>query len=71
MPKSNAANGFEVAERRTVANEADASDKGLAPTVRAKSLESETKDAADGADANITPDSGTPESNGAGWRGRL
>jgi hypothetical protein len=70
LPKSNAA-GFEAAERRTIADEADGSGKGLTPTVPAKSLESKTKDAADGADANITPGSGTPESNGAGWRGRL
>jgi hypothetical protein len=57
IPKSDAADGFEVAERRTVANEADGSGKGLVQTVPAKSLGSKAKDAADGADANITPGS--------------
>jgi hypothetical protein len=71
MPKSNVANGFEVAERRTVANEADDSDEGLVQTVRAKSLDPQTKDAADGADANITRQSGPGECTGTAWRKRL
>ena len=71
MPKSNAANGFEVAERRTVANEPDGSGKELVQTVRAKSLDPQTKDAADGADANITPHSSRGECAGTSWRRRL
>jgi hypothetical protein len=71
MAKANAANGFEVAERRTVANEADGSGKGLAQTVRAKSLKSNAGDTADGADANITHHSGPGERTGTAWRRRL
>jgi hypothetical protein len=65
IPKSNAANGFALADQRTVANNADGSGGGLAPTVRATTLKPNGEGAADGADASITPDSGKPASDGA------
>jgi hypothetical protein len=71
VPKSNVANDFAMAGRRTVANDADGSGKGLVQTVRTKSLECKTKDTADGADANITQHSGSGECTGKAWRRRL
>jgi hypothetical protein len=50
MPKPNPANGFAAAPLRTVANDADGSGRGNAPTVRANPLKT---NAGDGADAKI------------------
>jgi hypothetical protein len=57
-------NSFAAARRQTVANDADGSGKEPVATARAKSLKSNAGGAADGADANITRLSGTPESDG-------
>ncbi len=71
MPKSNPANGFAAPVLRTVANDADGSGNGNAPTVRANPLKTNAGTAADGADANRPPQS-APEKTGApGWRARL
>jgi hypothetical protein len=68
-PKSNPANGFSARSLRTVAYDADGSGNG--PTVRANPLETYGETAADGADANIPPQS-APERTGAnGWRAKL
>ena len=70
MPKSEPANGFAGQSLRTVAHDADGSGKGNAPTVRAKPLKTNAGNAADGADANLPPQS-APENAGApGWRAR-
>ena len=70
-PKSNPANGFAAQSLRTVADDADGSGNGNAPTVRANPLKNNAGTAADGADANPPPQS-APEKTGApGWRARL
>jgi hypothetical protein len=68
VPKSNPPNGFAAPSRRTVANDAADGDGGPTRTVRANPLKSNGTIAADGADANLPPQS-APEQ--AGWRARL
>jgi hypothetical protein len=70
-PKSNPANSFLAPPPRTVANDADGSSRGGAPTVRANPLKTNAATGADGADAN-PPLQSAPEKAGApGWRARL
>jgi hypothetical protein len=69
--KSNLAKGFAAQSVRTVADAADASGNGHAPTVRANPLKTSAGIAADDADANPPPQS-APEKTGApGWSTRL
>jgi hypothetical protein len=73
MPKSNSANA--AAPLRPVVHNVDSSADGSGgrdtPTVRANPLKSDTRTAADGADAN-SPAQSTPEKAGTpGWRARL
>ncbi|MFZ3328884.1 MAG: hypothetical protein WA231_24780, partial [Methylocella sp.] len=60
-PKSNPANGFAAPPLRTVPNDADGpadgSGLGGASTVRANLLKTNAETAADGADANLPPQS--------------
>ena len=71
MPKSNPANGFAAQSAQTVADAADGSGNGNAPTVRANPLKTNAGTAADDADANH-PLQSAPEKAGApGWRARL
>jgi hypothetical protein len=71
MPKSNPANGFAAQPLRTVARDADGSDNGNAPTVRANLLKTKAGTAADGADANPPPQSGPEKTGAPGWSTRL
>src|SRR5262249_18465906 len=66
-PKSNPANGFTPPKLRTIANDAD--DNG-AQTVRAKALNHNEEDGADGADAKVAHCSAVGES-GPRWSRRL
>jgi hypothetical protein len=66
--KLNANNRFTPAPLRTVADDADGSARGTDPTVRAGPLKSNGGNGADGADANLPPQS-APEK--AGWSARL
>jgi hypothetical protein len=67
-PKPNPANGFKTAPLRTVGEDADGTAQGDDPTVRANPLKPNAGNGADGADANLPPQS-APEK--AGWRARL
>ena len=70
-PKPNPTNGFASPPMRTVANDADGSSQGNAPTVRANPLKTNARNGADGADANY-PSRSAPENAGvSGWRARL
>jgi hypothetical protein len=72
MPKSNPANGFAAQPVRTVARDADGSGNGNAPpTVRANPLKTNAGTAADGADANPPPHSGSEKTGARGWSTRL
>ena len=66
--KLNANNRFTAAPLRTVADDADGRARGTNSTVRASPLKSNGGNGADGADANLPPQS-APEK--AGWRARL
>jgi hypothetical protein len=69
--KSNPANGFAAHSVRTVADAADGSGNGHAPTVRVNPLKNNAGTGADDADANPPPQS-APEKTGApGWSTRL
>jgi hypothetical protein len=57
MSKSNPSNGFGAQSLRTVADDADGSGTANAPTVRANPLKTNAGNAADGADANLPPQS--------------
>src|SRR5262249_49576684 len=57
MLKSSQTNDFAAPDRRTVANDADGKGEGQVLTVRANLLKSNAGIAADGADANLTPQS--------------
>ena len=70
MPKSEPANGFAAQSLRTVAHDADGSGKGNAPTVRANPLKTNAGNAADGADANLPPQSAPENADAPGWRAR-
>ena len=71
MLKSNQTNGLAAPDRRTVANDADGKGEGQVPTVRANLLKSNAGIAADGADANLTPQSGPEKTEAGGWRARI
>ena len=68
MPKSNPGNGFAAQSLRTVGHDADGSGKGNAPTVRANPLKTNAGNAADGADANLPPQSALENADAPGWR---
>jgi hypothetical protein len=68
MAKLNANNRFAAAPLRTVVDDADGRARGTNSTVRASPLKSNGGNGADGADANLPPQS-APEN--AGWRARL
>ncbi len=68
MTKSNPGNGFAVQSLRTVGHDADGSGKGNAPTVRANPLKTKAENAADGADANLPPQSALENADAPGWR---
>jgi hypothetical protein len=70
-PKSNSANGFLAPPLRTVANDADGSGRGGAPTVRANPLKTNAGTAADGADANRPLQSAPEKAGPPAWRTRL
>ena len=70
-PKSNPANGFAAQSVRTVADAADGSGNGHAPTVRANPLKNNAGTAADGADANPPPQSAPEKTGTPGWSTRL
>jgi hypothetical protein len=73
--KSNPANGFAAPPLRTVANEADGpadvGGRGGAEIVRANPLKTNAVTAADGVDANHTPQSAPEKTRAPGWRARL
>jgi hypothetical protein len=71
MPKSNRANGFAAQLLRTAAHDADGSGKGSAPTVRANPLKTNAETVADGADANLPPQSASGKTGAPGWSTRL
>jgi hypothetical protein len=56
---------------RTVANDADGAETGVAPTVRAKALKFKDETVADDADANSPALSSLENGRVAGWRARL
>jgi hypothetical protein len=69
-PNSNTINGFTPPNLRTVANDADGRGDGGAQTVRAKALNHNEEDGADGADANY-PVQSDPGKTDRGWRARI
>jgi hypothetical protein len=71
MPTSNPANGFPAQSLRTVAPDADGSRNGNARTVRANPLKTNDETAADGADANLPPQSARENAGAPGWSTRL
>jgi len=70
-PKSNPTNGSAATPPRTVANNADGNGRGHAPTDSADPLKTRTGTAADGADANLPPQSAPEKIGESGWRARL
>jgi hypothetical protein len=68
MPKSNPDNGFAAQSLRTVGHNADDSGKGNAPIARANPLKSNVRNAADGTDANLPPQSAPENAGVPGWR---
>jgi hypothetical protein len=64
IPKSNPCNGFAALSLRTVGYDADGGGKHNAPTVRANPLKTNSRNAADGTDANLPPQS-APENDSA------
>jgi hypothetical protein len=71
MAKSNPANGFAALSVRTVADAADGSGDGHAPTVRANPFKNNAGTAADDADANPPPQSASKKTGVLGWSTRL
>ena len=69
--KASPANGFAPGALRTVGGNADGSDRNGDPTVRAKPLETNAGNAADGADANRPPQSAPEKPATAAWSARL
>ncbi|MGC2462456.1 MAG: hypothetical protein WA446_16015 [Steroidobacteraceae bacterium] len=67
-PQSSPGNGFAASAGRTVASNADGS---ATPTVRAKPLENNEENDADGADAKSPFQSGAGGTATPGWRGRI
>jgi hypothetical protein len=70
-PKPKPANGFVAPPLRTVANDADGSGRVESPTVRASQLKNNGETAADGADANPSPQSAPGKTGANGWRARI
>ena len=74
-PNSNPTNGFATQRPRTVATDADGLADGSslagAPTVRAEPLESMGWTTADGADANLPPQSAPKKPEAPGWSARV
>ena len=68
MPKSNPSSGCAAQSLRTVGHDAEGSGKGNAPTVRANPLKTNAGNAADGADANLRPQSALENAGAPGWR---
>jgi hypothetical protein len=71
MPKSNPANGFAAQSAQTVADAADGSGNGNAPTVRANPLNINAGNGVDGTDANLPPQSGSGKTGAPSWSTRL
>jgi hypothetical protein len=71
MEKASATNAFAPGDVRTVGWNADGSDHGGNPTVRAKPLKSQAVNGADGADANRPPQSALEKPATAAWSARL
>jgi hypothetical protein len=71
MPKPNLANGFAAQSPRTVAQDADGSRNGNAPTVRTNLLKNNAGNGADGMDAKIPPQSELGNAGATGWSGRI
>ena len=69
--KASSANGFAPDALRTVGGNADGSDHDGDPTVRAKPLETNAGNAADGADANRPPQSAPEKPATTAWSARL
>ncbi len=69
--KSNAGNGFEGSDPRTVARSTDDTGEGPSVTVRADPLKSNGRSTADGADANHPLQSDPGKADAAVWRGRI
>jgi hypothetical protein len=69
--KASPDNGFAPDALRTVANIADGSDHDGNPTVRAKPLKTHAGNGADGADANLPPQSAPEKPGAAAWSARL
>ena len=69
--KAGAANGFAPGALRTVGGNADGSESGGEPTVRAKPLKMNARTDADGADANPPPQSAPEKPSTAAWSARL
>ena len=69
--KASPANGFAPGALRTVGGNADGSDRNGDPTVRAKPLETNAGNAADGADANRPPQSAPEKPATTAWSARL
>jgi hypothetical protein len=67
ISKSNSDNGFDPADVRTVANDADDDRAALVPTVRYNPLETDAGTIADGADANSRPQSDPEKAKSASW----
>jgi hypothetical protein len=68
---ANSANGFSDAPVRTVAKDADGSERAGGPIVRANPLKNNGANAADGADANCPPQSGSEKIGRASWSARI
>jgi hypothetical protein len=71
MSKSNPANGFAAQSAQTVADAADGSGNGNAPTVRANPLNINAGNGVDGTDANLPPQSGSGKTGAPSWSTRL
>ena len=67
----NSANGFDAQPVQTVDRDADGRGEGNGPTVRANPLKTKSADRADGADANLRPQSAVEKTGKSDWRGRL
>jgi hypothetical protein len=71
VQKVNSANGFVARSLRTVVGKADGCDHNGKPTVRANPLKTNAENGADGADANLQPQSATEEAVAAAWSAPL
>ena len=69
--KASPANGFAAGPPRTVGNDADGGVQDEVRTVRANPLKTNAGNGADGADANLPPQSAPEKTSAAGWSARL